>query len=146
MKKYKNLIAVIAAFSLLTACGSTPQESTESASVSVSETTPTVSVISSAEDVSSVGSSAENGSMGLSFDETDLLEAITGLEDIYVVQGAENINYLDNVIYDNALILSITWDASQVDLETPGEYPLTYVVTVNQDAMDAYLGGTYDPA
>lgn len=144
----KRIVAMIAAFSLLTACGSNSsvQESTSSATVSVSEPAPSVSLAESTEEIGSVVASVDGGSMGLSFDETDLMEAVTGLEDVYVVQGAENINFLDNVIYDAALIVSITWDASQVDLETPGEYPVTYIVTVNQDAMDAYLGGTYDPA
>lgn len=144
----KRIVAMIAAFSLLTACGSNSsvQESTSSASGSVADPSPSVSLAESTEEIGSVVASVDGGSMGLSFDETDLMEAVTGLEDVYVVQGAENINFLDNVIYDAALIVSITWDASQVDLETPGEYPVTYIVTVNQDAMDAYLGGTYDPA
>ena len=66
---------------------------------------------------------------------------ISGVEDITVTVGANEVDYLDGVIAvdcnGNDITDKVTCDSSIVDLDTVGEYGITYTV-VDENGFEAY--------
>ncbi len=88
--------------------------------------------------------------------EEDLLSFIV-LYDLYVVQRSEAIadtaededepydplhclSTLD--IYDEDVVLSVAFDSAAVDVTVPGDYELTFIVTIDRSAYDAAVSDT----
>ncbi len=61
----------------------------------------------------------------------DLDEHVTGIEDLTVVQGTSP-DWLEHVEYDSS-IQSVEVDDSAVDMDTPGEYELIYIITASDN-------------
>lgn len=75
--------------------------------------------------------------------EKDLDGLITGIDDQYIVQNSENIDYLANVIVDKQIIRYVDVDANEVNLSVPGTYTITYKVTINSRELAEHLGEKY---
>ncbi len=71
-------------------------------------------------------------------DEMAIKDTYTGIDDVYVQQGAEDVDYLDGVLYDSSIVQDIKVDSSKVDTSKEGTYKITYTVTVNRAALDEY--------
>lgn len=76
----------------------------------------------------------------VSYDADDFKDIVTGWDDIYVLEGAENMNYLEIVeVADDTLVANISVDDSKVDATKAGAYELTYELQVNVENMETYL-------
>lgn len=70
--------------------------------------------------------------------EADLAEFLTGLDDHYVLQGAEGVDYTYGIVYDKSVVKEVKAETQNVNLEKLGTYKVTYKVTVDTDAMKDY--------
>ena len=77
-------------------------------------------------------------------DENEIRDIYTGIDDVYVLKDAKDIDYLGWVLYDKDVVKSIEVDSSKVDTSKEGEYKLTYKVTVDCEALTKYTKNTYD--
>lgn len=74
-----------------------------------------------------------------SFEETHLSGVLSGIDDMTVLVGSTDINYMDNVIYNKDIIKSIDVDDSNVNLMQTGEYQLIYKVTIDNQKLSEHL-------
>lgn len=74
------------------------------------------------------------------FTEEDLEGIISGLEDHYILEEAEEIDYQYNVEYDEDIIVGIKDNGEKkVDTGKTGTYTVTYTVTVDNQKLTEYL-------
>lgn len=74
------------------------------------------------------------------FSEEDLEGVVTGLEDHYIMEKAEDIDYLYNVQYNEDIVVSIQENgAKEVDAAKTGKYTVTYTVTADKEALEDYI-------
>lgn len=74
----------------------------------------------------------------VSWTEADAAVAVAGMDDVTVVQGANEPNLLHGITYDGDIVENIEAQ-SDMDLDTPGTYKVTYQVTVNAEKLAEYL-------
>ena len=74
----------------------------------------------------------------VSWTEADVAVAVAGMDDVTVVQGANEPNLLHSITYDGDIVENIEAQ-SDMDLDTPGTYKVTYQVTVNAEKLAEYL-------
>lgn len=74
----------------------------------------------------------------VSWTEADVALAVAGMDDVTVVQGANEPNLLHGITYDGDIVENIEAQ-SDMDLDTPGTYKVTYQVTVNAEKLAEYL-------
>lgn len=74
----------------------------------------------------------------VSWTEADVAVAVAGMDDVTVVQGANEPNLLHGITYDGDIVENIEAQ-SDMDLDTPGTYKVTYQVTVNAEKLAEYL-------
>ena len=74
----------------------------------------------------------------VSWTEADVAVAVAGMDDVTVVQGAKDPNLLHGITYDGDIVENIEAQ-SDMDLDTPGTYKVTYQVTVNAEKLAEYL-------
>lgn len=75
--------------------------------------------------------------------EETIKDTYTGIEDVYVLKDAKDIDYLEQVLYDKDVVKDIKVDSSKVDTSREGEYKLIYKVTVDCKALTKYTKNTY---
>lgn len=74
----------------------------------------------------------------VSWTEADVAVAVAGMDNVTVVQGAKDPNLLHGITYDGDIVENIEAQ-SDMDLDTPGTYKVTYQVTVNAEKLTEYL-------
>lgn len=74
----------------------------------------------------------------VSWTEADIAVAVAGMDNVTVVQGAKDPNLLHGIIYDGDIVENIEAQ-SDMDLDTPGTYKVTYQITVNAEKLAEYL-------
>lgn len=74
----------------------------------------------------------------VSWTEADVAVAVAGMDNVTVVQGANEPNLLHGITYDGDIVENIEAQ-SDMDLDTPGTYKVTYQVTVNAEKLAEYL-------
>ena len=74
----------------------------------------------------------------VSWTEADVAVAVAGMDDVTVVQGAQDPNLLHGITYDGDIVENIEAQ-SDMDLDTPGTYKVTYQITVNAEKLAEYL-------
>lgn len=74
----------------------------------------------------------------VSWTEADVEVAVAGMDNVTVVQGAKDPNLLHGITYDGDIVENIEAQ-SDMDLDTPGTYKVTYQVTVNAEKLAEYL-------
>ena len=70
----------------------------------------------------------------VSWTEADVAVAVAGMDNVTVVQGAKDPNLLHGITYDGDIVENIEAQ-SDMDLDTPGTYKVTYQVTVNAEKL-----------
>lgn len=71
-------------------------------------------------------------------DEDAIKDTYTGIDDMYVLEGSKDIDYLDGVLYDSSIVKGIDVDSSKVDTSKTGEYKITFSITADRTAYDAF--------
>ena len=74
----------------------------------------------------------------VSWTEADVAVAVAGMDDVTVVQGAKDPNLLHGITYDGDIVEKIE-AKSDMDLDTPGTYKVTYQIAVNAEKLAEYL-------
>ena len=71
-------------------------------------------------------------------DEDAIKDTYTGIGDMYVLEGSKDVDYLDGVLYDSSIVKGIDVDSSKVDASKAGNYKITFSITADRKAYDAF--------
>lgn len=71
-------------------------------------------------------------------DEDAIKDTYTGIDDMYVLEGSKDVDYLDGVLYDSSIVKGIDVDSSKVDASKTGDYKITFSITADRTAYDAF--------
>lgn len=71
-------------------------------------------------------------------DEDAIKDTYTGIDDMYVLEGSKDVDYLDGVLYDSSIVKGIDVDSSKVDASKTGKYKITFGITADRKAYDAF--------
>ena len=71
-------------------------------------------------------------------DEDEIKDTYTGIGDMYVLEGSKDVDYLDGVLYDSSIVKGIDVDSSKVDTSKTGNYKITFSITADRKAYDAF--------
>lgn len=71
-------------------------------------------------------------------DEEAIKDTYTGIDDMYVLEGSKDVDYLDGVLYDSSIVKGIDVDSSKVDASKTGNYKITFSITADRKAYDAF--------
>lgn len=71
-------------------------------------------------------------------DEDAIKDTYTGIDDMYVLEGSKDVDYLDGVLYDSSIVKGIDVDGSKVDASKAGNYKITFSITADRKAYDAF--------
>ena len=71
-------------------------------------------------------------------DEDAIKDTYTGIDDMYVLEGSKDVDYLDGVLYDSSIVKGIDVDSSKVDTSKTGNYKITFSITADRTAYDAF--------
>lgn len=85
--------------------------------------------------VESTNKAAENSAK---LDEDAIKDIYTGIDDMYVLEGSKDVDYLDGVLYDSSIVKGIDVDSSKVDASKTGDYKITFSITADRTAYDAF--------
>ena len=85
--------------------------------------------------VESTNKAAENSAK---FDEDAIKDTYTGIDDMYVLEGSKDVDYLDGVLYDSSIVKGIDVDSSKVDASKTGDYKITFSITADRKAYNAF--------
>lgn len=70
--------------------------------------------------------------------EDAIKDTYTGIDDMYVLEGSRDVDYLDGVLYDSSIVKGIDVDSSKVDASKTGDYKITFSITADRKAYDAF--------
>lgn len=85
--------------------------------------------------VESTNKAAENSAK---LDEDAIKDTYTGIDDMYVLEGSKDVDYLDGVLYDSSIVKGIDVDSSKVDASKTGDYKITFSITADRKAYNAF--------
>lgn len=71
-------------------------------------------------------------------DEDAIKDTYIGIDDMYVLEGSKDVDYLDGVLYDSSIVKGIDVDSSKVDASKTGNYKITFSITADRKAYDAF--------
>lgn len=92
----------------------------------------------SAKDDPKVESTSEVATNSTKLDEDAIKDTYTGIDDMYVLEGSKDVDYLDGVLYDSSIVKGIDVDSSKVDTSKTGKYKITFSITADRTAYDAF--------
>ena len=70
--------------------------------------------------------------------EDAIKDTYTGIDDMYVLEGSKDVDYLDGVLYDSSIVKGIDVDSSKVDTSKTGNYKITFSITADRTAYNAF--------
>lgn len=73
---------------------------------------------------------------------TDLQDIVQGITDHYILQEAEDIDYMYGIAYDEDIVKEITEDSSDVDLAVLGTYDIHYTLTFDRKELLEHIEST----
>lgn len=85
-----------------------------------------------------VESTNEVAAHSAKLDEDAIKDTYTGIDDMYVLEGSKDVDYLDGVLYDSSIVKGIDVDSSKVDASKAGNYKITFSITADRKAYDAF--------
>lgn len=91
-----------------------------------------------AKDDTKVESTNKVAANSTKLDEDAIKDTYTGIEDMYVLEGSKDVDYLDGVLYDSSIVKDIDVDSSKVDTSKTGDYKITFSITADRTAYDAF--------
>lgn len=91
-----------------------------------------------AKDDTKVESTSEVATNSTKLDEDAIKDTYTGIDDMYVLEGSKDVDYLDGVLYDSSIVKGIDVDSSKVDTSKTGKYKITFSITADCTAYNAF--------
>ena len=71
-------------------------------------------------------------------DEDAIKDTYIGIDDMYVLEGSKDVDYLDGVLYDSSIVKGIDVDSSKVDASKTGNYKITFGIKTDRTAYDTF--------
>ncbi len=91
-----------------------------------------------AKDDTKVESTNKVATNSTKLDEDAIKDTYNGIDDMYVLEGSKDVDYLDGVLYDSSIVKGIDVDSSKVDTSKTGNYKITFDITADRAAYDAF--------
>lgn len=91
-----------------------------------------------AKDDTKVKSTNKVATNSIKLDEDAIKDTYTGIDDMYVLEGSKDVDYLDGVLYDSSIVKGIDVDSSKVDTSKTGNYKITFSITADRTAYDTF--------
>ena len=91
-----------------------------------------------AKDDTKVESTNKVATNSTKLDEDAIKDTYTGIDDMYVLEGSKDVDYLDGVLYDSSIVKGIDVDSSKVDTLKTGKYKITFSITADRTAYDTF--------
>lgn len=91
-----------------------------------------------AKDDTKVESTNKVATNSTKLDEDAIKDTYTGIDDMYVLEGSNDVDYLDGVLYDSSIVNGIDVDSSKVDTSKTGNYKITFSITADRTAYDTF--------
>lgn len=91
-----------------------------------------------AKDDTKVESTNKVATNSTKLDEDAIKDTYTGIDDMYVLEGSKDVDYLDGVLYDSSIVKGIDVDSFKVDTSKTGNYKITFGITADRAAYDAF--------
>lgn len=91
-----------------------------------------------AKDDTKVESTNKVATNSTKLDEDAIKDTYTGIDDMYVLEGSKDVDYLDGVLYDSSIVKGIDVDSSKVDTSKTGNYKIAFGITADRAAYDAF--------
>ena len=91
-----------------------------------------------AKDDTKVESTNKVATNSTKLDEDAIKDTYTGIDDMYVLEGSKDVDYLDGVLYDSSIVKGIDVDSPKVDTSKTGNYKITFSITADRAAYDAF--------
>ena len=91
-----------------------------------------------AKDDTKVESTNKVATNSTKLDEDAIKDTYTGIDDMYVLEGSKDVDYLDGVLYDSSIVKGIDVDSSKVDTSKTGNYKITFGITADRTAYDTF--------
>lgn len=91
-----------------------------------------------AKDDTKVESTNKVATNSTKLDEDAIKDTYTGIDDMYVLEGSKDVDYLDGVLYDSSIVNGIDVDSSKVDTSKTGNYKITFSITADRTAYDTF--------
>lgn len=85
-----------------------------------------------------VESTKEVATNSTKLDEDAIKDTYTGIDNMYVLEGSKDVDYLDGVSYDSSIVKGIDVDSSKVDTSKTGKYKITFSITADRTAYDTF--------
>ena len=85
-----------------------------------------------------VESTSEVATNSTKLDEDAIKDTYTGIDNMYVLEGSKDVDYLDGVSYDSSIVKGIDVDSSKVDTSKTGEYKITFSITADRTAYNTF--------
>lgn len=85
-----------------------------------------------------VESTSEVATNSTKLDEDAIKDTYTGIDNMYVLEGSKDVDYLDGVSYDSSIVKGIDVDSSKVDTSKTGKYKITFSITADRTAYDTF--------
>lgn len=85
-----------------------------------------------------VESTSEVATNSTKLDEDAIKDTYTGIDNMYVLKGSKDVDYLDGVSYDSSIVKGIDVDNSKVDTSKTGKYKITFSITADRTAYDTF--------
>lgn len=98
-----------------------------------------------AKDDTKVESTNKVATNSTKLDEDAIKDTYTGIDDMYVLEGSKDVDYLDGVLYDSSIVKGIDVDSSKVDTSKTGNYKITFGITADRAAYDAFRDAFIKP-
>lgn len=91
-----------------------------------------------AKDDTKVESTNKVATNSTKLDEDAIKDTYTGIDDMYVLEGSKDVDYLDGVLYDSSIVKGIDVDSSKVDTSKTGNYKITFSITADRTAYNTF--------
>ena len=91
-----------------------------------------------AKDDTKVESTNKVAANSTKLDEDAIKDTYTGIDDMYVLEGSKDVDYLNGVLYDSSIVNGIDVDSSKVDTSKTGNYKITFSITADRTAYDTF--------
>lgn len=98
-----------------------------------------------AKDDTKVESTNKVATNSTKLDEDAIKDTYTGIDDMYVLEGSKDVDYLDGVLYDSSIVKGIDVDSSKVDTLKTGKYKITFSITADRTAYDTFRDAFIKP-
>lgn len=91
------------------------------------------------ETITIVKANKTNEDEEIEINQDTVAEFISGLDDIAVIVGSEDVNLLSLISYDETVVSNVSLDEGELSYSEEGEFTVTYYVNIDADALSKVI-------